>query len=68
MYILFPGRHHLLTNFQYEYLKRLIDSQCEGEIDVNGNPLPKDVIEGVVYAGDFPRITRIQEETLCHFI
>jgi hypothetical protein len=26
MYFLFPGRHHLLTNFQFNYLFRLIQS------------------------------------------
>ncbi len=29
--ILFPGRHHMLTKFQYNYLRDLIDSGINGE-------------------------------------
>ena len=50
MYILFPGRHHLLTIFQFEYLRRIINSQCERENDVDGKVLKKMQIDGVVFA------------------
>lgn len=51
MYILFPGRHHLLTNFQYQYLFRLLKSGLAGEPDINGNPLDiKESISGIIFA------------------
>lgn len=50
MFILFPGRHHLLTNFQFEYLKKIIDSNCEGSVDVDGKLLEKKPIEAVIFA------------------
>ncbi|MFB6455854.1 transferase [Chitinophaga sp. Hz27] len=33
MYLLIPGRHHLLTDFQFKYLNRLVKSGIEGTID-----------------------------------
>jgi hypothetical protein len=39
MYLLFPGRHHLLTDFQFKYLFRLIKCGLSGEKDVSGIPL-----------------------------
>lgn len=50
MYILFPGRHHLLTNFQSNYLKRIIQGGCDGEMDVDGKPLVRTSIDGIVFA------------------
>lgn len=38
MYLLFPGRHHLLTQFQYDYLQNLISDYG------------KDAIEGIIFA------------------
>jgi hypothetical protein len=38
-YILFPGRHHLLTVFQAEYLNRIIQGDPEWMIDVAGRKL-----------------------------
>ena len=29
--ILFPGRHHLLTKFQFNYLKELVDKGFNGK-------------------------------------
>jgi hypothetical protein len=29
MYLLFPGRHHLVTQFQFDYLQQLIRDGCE---------------------------------------
>lgn len=38
-YLLFPGRHHLLTNFQAEYLTLLTSGDPDSLRDVNGAPL-----------------------------
>jgi hypothetical protein len=37
--ILIPGRHHLLTNFQFQYLYRIIKRGLKDEPDIDGNPL-----------------------------
>lgn len=50
MYILFPGRHHLLTQFQHDYLQTAIRSRCADTPDVDGQPLDEHEIEGVVFA------------------
>ncbi|MGF6845569.1 hypothetical protein QFZ51_000804 [Chitinophaga sp. W3I9] len=50
MYLLIPGRHHLLTDFQFKYLNRLIKCKLEGEKDVYGQPLVAQEIEGVIFA------------------
>lgn len=50
MYILFPGRHHLLTCFQFDYLKKMILSKCEGMTDVDGKPIGNREVSGVVFA------------------
>lgn len=39
MNILFPGRHHLLTDFQFKYLYRLIETGLHLSPDVNGDQL-----------------------------
>lgn len=39
MHILFPGRHHLLTDFQFKYLYQLLQSGLAEEKDVDGQPL-----------------------------
>lgn len=39
--ILFPGRHHLLTNFQKEYFDYLLNSDLSILKDINGEPLGK---------------------------
>ena len=39
MNILIPGRHHLLTDFQFKYLYRIIESGLMEEPDVNGEPI-----------------------------
>lgn len=39
MHLLIPGRHHLLTNFQFEYISHLINHQSSPVHDVHGNPL-----------------------------
>ena len=50
MHLLFPGRHQLLTNFQYQYLHDLVSSpkKCCG---LNGNPLPENLkIDALIFA------------------
>lgn len=50
MYLLFPGRHQLLTNFQFQYLHDIIYSPniCR---DLNGKPLPgKLKIDAIIFA------------------
>lgn len=37
MYLLFPGRHHLLTQFQHHYLAELLSKPLKEAIDINGN-------------------------------
>ncbi|ABZ92891.1 Hypothetical protein LBF_0345 [Leptospira biflexa serovar Patoc strain 'Patoc 1 (Ames)'] len=39
MYLLFPGRHHLLTRYQKEYLLQLVEHGLSEVLDVFGNPL-----------------------------
>jgi hypothetical protein len=51
MYLLFPGRHHLLTDFQFKYINQLIQSGLEKELDVFDEPIGiKNKIEGIVFA------------------
>ena len=50
MYILIPGRHHIVTNFQFQYLFRFIHSRLESETDRKGAPLPSGKIEGIIFA------------------
>jgi hypothetical protein len=39
MYLLIPGRHHCLTDFQFKYLSRIIAHGVMGEPDADGFPL-----------------------------
>jgi len=48
MYILIPGRHHVVTNFQFQYLFRLIHSGLEHEN--SQSLLDSNEIEGVIFA------------------
>jgi hypothetical protein len=51
MYILFPGRHLLMTNFQFRYLYRLINGDLKTEFDVNKKPLNvAQKIDGIIFA------------------
>jgi hypothetical protein len=52
VYLLFPGRHQLLTNFQFNYLYRIIQAGLTHEPDVNGNFFNEmtEPIEAVVFA------------------
>lgn len=50
-HLLFPGRHHLLTNFQAEYLTLLTSGDPASLRDVNGIPLGLcDRIDTVIWA------------------
>lgn len=49
--LLFPGRHHLLTTFQLEYLTLVTCSPAETLCDVNGRPLAlRGRIDRVIWA------------------
>lgn len=50
MFVLIPGRHHLVTNFQFRYLFRFIHSRLQSEVDRRGAPLPSGEVEGIVFA------------------
>jgi len=51
MHLLIPGRHHLLTQFQFDYLERLIQNRLDGEKDVDGNVITiNGEIESIVFA------------------
>ncbi|AYB30924.1 transferase [Chryseolinea soli] len=50
MYLLFPGRHQLLTNFQFEYLHSIINNVSKSS-DINGQPLKLDAtVQAVIFA------------------
>lgn len=50
MHLLFPGRHHLLTDFQFKYLNQLIQTELQHISDVEGNLLKSSKIESVIFA------------------
>jgi hypothetical protein len=50
MFLLIPGRHHLLSDFQFKYLHRLLQNQLEGEQDVLGQAMPASAITAVIFA------------------
>ena len=52
MYLLFPGRHQLLTNFQFNYLYRIAQAGVAHEPDVNGKSLGPGFgqIEAIIFA------------------
>lgn len=51
MHLLFPGRHQLLTDFQFKYLYRLIQAGLKNEPDVFGNPIGvEEKIEDIIFA------------------
>lgn len=51
MFLLFPGRHHLLTQFQFDYLHRVVQNPLSQTLDINGNPVgTDDKIEAVIFA------------------
>lgn len=50
MFILIPGRHHLVTNFQFQYLFRFIHTGMKFEKDRQNRPLPTGEIRGIIFA------------------
>lgn len=50
MYILIPGRHHLLTNFQFQYLYRISKLGFNGLYDSQNNVLPSNAVKGIIFA------------------
>jgi hypothetical protein len=49
MYLLFPGRHHLLTNFQFQYLRSMLRDEKIQDIDGKHISL-KDKITAIIFA------------------
>jgi hypothetical protein len=51
MYLLFPGRHQLLTVFQFQYLQQVLDSQNSLLKEVNGGFVrPATPITAIIFA------------------
>lgn len=51
MYLLIPGRHHLLTQFQFHYLNNILQTPLKKLIDVNRKPVKHDgEIEAIIFA------------------
>ena len=51
MYLLIPGRHQLLTQFQFDYLQRIISNGLQSEQDAFGNPiLQHEKIDAILFA------------------
>ncbi len=51
MYLLIPGRHQLLTKFQFQYLQNIINNGLKSFTDAFGNPIDKTgKIEAVPFA------------------
>ena len=49
MYILIPGRHQLLTRFQFDYLQSLTRN-LNGVTDINGKTLNTEKIDAIIFA------------------
>jgi hypothetical protein len=51
MILLFPGRHQLLTNFQFQYIQRLLNRSSTNPVtDIDGNIVKTDAIDAIVFA------------------
>ncbi len=50
MYLLFPGRHQLLTAFQFSYLNSIISGGRDKCIDINGKSISIDRLDAIVFA------------------
>ena len=51
MYLLFPGRHQILTNFQFEYLHSIIYRKINGYTDLQAKPLAiKEKVTAIIFA------------------
>jgi len=49
VHLLIPGRHHLLTNYQFHYLYSMIHAGLAGEKDIYGKVLKHQKIESVIF-------------------
>lgn len=51
MYLLFPGRHHILTDFQFKYLFKLIHAGLKNTKDAYGTPFGNDQpVQAIIFA------------------
>jgi hypothetical protein len=51
MYLLIPGRHQLLTSFQFDYLQNVIKSNLQNHPDVDGTTIRIDrPIEAIIFS------------------
>jgi len=51
MFLLFPGRHHLLTQFQFDYLHDLLTKPLTDVLDVNNQAIgPTEKISAIIFA------------------
>ncbi|MBN2436958.1 MAG: transferase [Spirochaetes bacterium] len=50
MHLLIPGRHHLLTNYQFHYLHSIIHTGPGSEKDIHGNILKDNKVESIIFA------------------
>jgi SAM-dependent methyltransferase len=51
MYLLIPGRHQLLTNFQFDYLSGILKKPLSGLLDINGSPISSsEKVKAIVFA------------------
>lgn len=49
MFVLFPGRHQVMTSFQLAYLQQLVDDPTQVR-DIRGEVLPSEPVEAIVFA------------------
>jgi hypothetical protein len=50
-FVLIPGRHHLMTEFQHSYLETIVKNGLQSIPDINGQPLAmKEPLEGIIFA------------------
>ena len=51
MYLLIPGRHQLLTNFQFEYLNEILSKPLNQTLDINGKPITgAEKVSAIIFA------------------
>ena len=51
MNLLIPGRHHLLTQFQFSYIQNLVNAGLKGQKDVHGKEIESvDKIDAIIFA------------------
>jgi hypothetical protein len=51
MNLLFPGRHHLLTQFQFDYLSGIVNRGLSDTVDINGKLINvKEEVSAIIFA------------------